>query len=572
MPRKKTNQKTTPGHRSHSAIALTYVEDVLAGRILASQQIKQACQRHLEDLKRSESPEFPYRFDSEKADRVCKFMELLPHTKGKWASKRETLRLEPWQCFLTVSLMGWVWKSDGLRRFRRAYICVARKNGKSIWAAALGMWMLCCDAEAGAEVYSAATGLEQAKEIFTPAKLMAERTPELQSRLGIQVNAESLIRVSDFSRFVPIIGRARDGSSPSAGFLDEYHQAISAEVHDALITGMGARQQPLMMVITTAGATTQGPCHQLQQEAEQVLAGLIENDELFAAIYTLDPDDDWSNPDLLIKANPNLGISIEPKWLLARHREAITNSAKQNNFRTKHCNQWVTASQTWLNAEALKKCADPKLDPEQFLKDPCWLGSDLASKLDLAATVRLHRRDIDGKPHYYCFCRPYLPEAQVDQPGNQHYQKWSHDGHLTATDGSSIDYSTLEADATEDIKKFQVKELAYDARYADQYAQRLNQLTGVVIVETPPSPLILSPAMKELEAAVMDGRFHYDCNPVMTWCLANVMTRETSVGNYTMPEKARPEYKIDCAVACFIAMARARLAPIAASTWTAEVW
>jgi phage terminase large subunit-like protein len=210
-----------------------------------------------------------------------------------------------------------------------------------------------------------------------------------------------------------------------------------------------------------------------------------------------------------------------------------------------------------MNMEFFRRCANTTLKIEDFKDDSCVLASDLASKIDLAATVTLFRRDIDGKPHYYAFTRCYLPEERINDPACQHYQKWKLDGYLVATAGNSMDYSVLESDAIGDINTYKVRELAYDARYADQYAQRVNAATGVTIVVIPPSPAQLSPAMKELEAAVHDGRFHYDGHPVLTWAMGNVLSRETAAGNLTMPDKPKPEAKIDPAVALFIGMARA---------------
>jgi phage terminase large subunit-like protein len=214
-----------------------------------------------------------------------------------------------------------------------------------------------------------------------------------------------------------------------------------------------------------------------------------------------------------------------------------------------------------MNMEFFRRCADPTLNEDDFLEDDCVLSSDLASKIDLSATVKLFRRDIDGKPHFYAFLRCYVPEAQVNNPANQHYQRWAHDGLLTATHGSSMDYAILEADAIVDIQKFKVSVLAYDERYADQYAQRVSDATGVTRVVIPPSPKELSPAMKALEAAVYDGRFHYDGNPILTWAMGNVLTKETAAGNLTMPDKPKPESKIDPAVALFLGMNRAMLMP-----------
>jgi phage terminase large subunit-like protein len=344
--------------------------------------------------------------------------------------------------------------------------------------------------------------------------------------------------------------------------MDEAHQLLDGQQYDNFRTGLSKRKNSLLLTISTAGvSSTENPCYQLQQDAQRVLEGVIENDRLFAAIYCADPDVDWASLEAARMASPNLGVSIDEEQILLDQREAVRNPARQNAFRAMVLNQWMTASSAWMNMSAWQKCYDPSLTEDSVKGLPCWIGSDLASKLDLSSTVRVFRRDLDGRPHYYALCRAYLPAERVNAPENQHYQKWAKQGFLTATPGSSIDYSMIEADTVADIGKLQVRELPFDARYADQWSQRVSELSGAIRIETPPNPGVLSPAMKELEAAVYDGRFHHDGNPLLTWCISNVLTRETPAGNFTMPDKERPENKIDAAMALFLAMSRAMLAP-----------
>lgn len=450
-----------------------------------------------------------------------------------------------------------------------------RGNGKSPLAAIIGLWMAFFDGEPGAEVYCGANKEKQAHEVFRPAQAMVEQELTLTERFGIHVAAKSIFQPSSRSRFQPVVKKPGDGASVYCGILDELHEALSPILYETFKTGANKRPGSLILVISTAGVqSTENPCYQLQRDAEKVLEGVIENDRLLAIIYCADPNVDWSSPEAVEMANPLLGISNDREAILLDQQEAVRNPAKQNIFKAKHLNIWSTASSSWMNMSAWQKCADTELTPDSCVELSCWLGSDLASKLDLSATIKLFRRDVVGeKSHYYAFSRSYLPESRVNLPENQHYQKWSKQGHLTATPGSSIDYATIEADSLADIATYQVKELAYDARYADQYAQRVSEASGIPRVETPPSPAILSPAMKELEAAVYDGRFHHDGDPVLTWCMSNVLTRETPAGNYTMPDKERPESKIDAAVALFIAMTRAMLHnPTPPKTWAPEVW
>ena len=435
---------------------------------------------------------------------------------------------------------------------------IPRKNGKSPLAAAIALYLTFFDCEPGAETYCGALTEDQAFEVFRPARAMLLGMPDLCARYGIEVHSKSLVQPSSGSRMRPVIGVGRDGSLPHCFIGDEAHQWRDASLYDAQSTGMVGRKQPLKIIISTAGDTIEGPCHEKQREVEAVLDGNAENERLFGIIYTADLDIPWTSREALYSANPNIGVSVSEESLIESQDEAIRNASKQGTFRCKHLNHWITSSSAWMNMEFFRKCADLKLNQHDFKLDACVIGSDLASKIDLSAIVNVFRRDIENKPHYYAFLRCYVPEAQVNST-NQNYQRWSAQGLLTATEGSSIDYATLERDVIEDIGRFNVTMLAYDERYADQFAQRISDQTKVPRVVIPPSPKELSPAMKELESAVYDGRFHYDGNPLLEWAMGNVLTKETVAGNLTMPDKPAPDRKIDPAVALFLAMNRAML-------------
>jgi len=200
--------------RPYAAIAEEYARDVTSGTIPACKSIRLQGKRFLAELKKQKRRDFPYRFDVAKAERVCRFIERMPHTKGKWARAKDSIHLEPWQIWIICCTFGWVRKSTGMRRFRILFVIVPRKNGKSALSAGIGLYMLCADGEFGAEVYSGATNEKQAWEVFKPARLMAMRTPALCSKFGVEVNARSLVRVDDESRFETITGDPGDGQSP----------------------------------------------------------------------------------------------------------------------------------------------------------------------------------------------------------------------------------------------------------------------------------------------------------------------------------------------------------------------
>ena len=274
--------------RDYSAIARQYAGDVTKGSVSACKSIRLQCQRFLDELKAQKGKAFPYRFDEAKAARVCKFIERLPHSKGKWA-RSGTIRLEPWQVWILCCAFGWLHKAGnraGTRRFRVLFIVVPRKNGKSALSAGIGLYMLCADGEYGAEVYSGATNEKQAWEVFKPAQLMAKRTPALLRHFGLEVNAKSLVKVADSSKFETIVGDPGDGQSPSCSIHDEYHEHPDDGQVNTMQTGMGAREH--------------GGCPVMEWEMNNVVAQADAKDN----VYPRKPRDEAKidNPVALIAA------------------------------------------------------------------------------------------------------------------------------------------------------------------------------------------------------------------------------------------------------------------------------
>jgi phage terminase large subunit-like protein len=551
--------------RDYAAIALQYARDVVDGRILGSQWLIKACRRQLNDLERIGTDPFPYRFDETRGAVVCRFIELMPHTKGKWARGGARIHLEPWQVFFLMVLFAWVHAETHLRRFTKAYLNVPRKNGKSIIAAGVGLYMFAADDEPGAEVYSGATTEKQAWEVFRPARLMAERTPEFLEQFGVEVGAANIHIPGDGSRFEPVIGKPGDGASPSCAIIDEYHEHETDDLLDTMETGMGAREQPLTLIITTSGTDLASPCYALQQDVLKVLDGAIENDRLLGVIYTIDEGMDWKSERAIRMANPNYDVSVSGEFLRAKIREAVQSARKQNVIKTKHLNVWCTARSPWMNMEAWKACGDPTLRDADFEGERCWIALDLASKLDIASTIRIFRREIDGVAHYYAFGRYYLPEDRATDPDRQHYQEWMHRGLLTVTEGNIIDYGKIHDDIVDDGHRFEIAEITGDPWNATKTLQDL-QKEGFTATEFPQTTARLSEPMKELEALVLAKkgdepapRFHHDGNPILTWMMSNVTVKPDAKDN-VFPRKDRPESKIDGAVACVMGTARAMTA------------
>jgi len=543
-----------------------YARDIVRGKTVACRYVIDACQQHLDDLAKEKTKKFLYRFDKDLAEKAAKFIQLLPHTKGEWAFKRMPITLEPWQLFIVCSAFGWVRKGSKLRRFREVYTEIPRKNGKSAISAGVALFCFTCDDEFGAEVYSGATTEKQAWEVFRPARLMCKRTPALCDAFGVEVNASNMNRPEDGARLEPLIGNPGDGASPSCAIVDEYHEHDTDALYTTMLTGMGARRQPLMWAITTAGYNIEGPCYDKRREVIEMLNGTVPNDELFGVIYTVDEGDDWTDPAVLRKANPNMGISVYSDFLLSQQKRAMNNARQANVFKTKHLNIWVSARAAYFNLVSWRNCEDETLTIEQFEGQPCYLSFDLARKLDMNSMVRIFTRDIDGRRHYYCvapkFWVPYDTVYSTDtdhQRTAERFQKWVNSGHLDVTEGAEIDYRVILEEAKAVNRQNPVEESAIDPHGATNLSHHLADegLSPITIVQNYTN---MSDPMKELEAAIEAGRFHHDGHPILTWCISNVVGKHLP-GNddVVRPIKEHSENKIDGATALIMDIGRAML-------------
>lgn len=540
----------TENDLAHVAAANRYAKDVVEGRVVACKWVRLACERHLVDLTAQRRKAFAYRFDEGKAEDICRFVELFRHVKGQWAKRREAIRLEPWQKFILCSVFGWVRKSDGFRRFRTAYIEVPRKNGKSLLSAAVGLYTLAADEEVGSEVYCGATTEKQALEVFRPAQAMAKGSVEFQEAFGVEVAASKIWIPGDGSRLEPLIGQPGDGASPHCAIIDEFHEHRNDVLIDTMESGMGAREQPLTFVITTAGTDTEGPCGTMNGMVKRVLEGKESDPELFGIIYTVDDPNDWQTDEAIRMANPNAGVSVSLEYLRSQVTRAIASPRRQATVKTKHFNIWVHSRQAWLDMEAWRACGEDGLSIEDFAGEPCMVGLDLASKIDIASRVAVFERE----GTYYLFGKHWVPEDRIAEVDDSKYLGWVTAGHLTATPGNIIDYDYIEEDLLELGSECEVLELPYDPHQATQLATRMRN-EGLPMVEVRQNTANLSPPMRELEALVRAGKVRHPNDPVLTWMFGNVTTKENAKGEL-YPRRERREDKIDGAVATLLAIGR----------------
>lgn len=526
----------------HVNTASKYAREIVSGKIKSCKYTRLACERYFEDLKRN----FQYKLDKTKVEKVCRFIELLVHVKGKWADER--FHLSPWQCFVICNIFGWVDKTTGYRRFTEAYIEVPRKNGKSFLASAIALYMFVADGEQGAEVYSGATTEQQAFEVFRPAKQMVDKLPTLKEAFGIEAFVKSMFSHSTSSRFQPIIGKPGDGSSPHCAIIDEYHEHKDASAYSAMQTGMAARSQPLLFVITTAGINTTGPCFALHHRIMKILEGTIDDDRTFGIIYRADDEDDWTDLETWKKANPNYGISINEDYIEKQLLRATQDISQQNIIRCKQLNQWLTVDTTWLDSLKVAKCVDRDLTIASVRHLPCVIGFDMAFKTDIAAVVAVFY----DEDKIYPFCKFYLPSATIEQPQNKHYQDWVFQEYLESCEGEIIDLDSINEYIRSLCVDYDVKGICYDPWRLEFWADKMAK-DGFNVIEVDQKVKYLSQPMKELQAAIYSKKFVYDGNPILTWMFGNVVAHYDKNENIK-PNKMRNEDKIDGVVAIIMAL------------------
>lgn len=534
--------------------AKRYITKVLDGKIPACRWVKFACLRQKQDLERKKNSKFPYHFDRKKANKPCKFIECLCHVKGPKAG--ECIHLEDWQCFIITTIFGWV-DDNGYRRFSQAYIEVGRGNGKSTFCSGIGLYMLCADGELGADIYSFATTRDQARIVFDDALAMARGNKDLQRYYGLTPLNNSMVIIGTNSKFLPKSADAGtlDGLNTHLGIIDELHAHKTRKVYDVVNSSTSKRSQSLIFTITTAGYILDGICMERRRTVGHVLDGSVIDEALFGIIYTIDEDDDWQSEISLKKANPNWGISVNPKQIMSELISAKLNTSAQKEYLTKHLDVWVNSDHQWLKMEHYRQCIDSSLKESDFYGEYAIYGLDLASKLDISALIRLHWREIDGVIHYYVFPYFYLPADAVHSSDNSQYEGWAKDEYIQTTDGPITDLNALQEWIAEDVKQYSVLSVAYDPMQATQMSQNLLG-DGVPMVELAQNLKNMSEPMKQVQALIYTGRLHIADNPVMHWMASNVVCHTDAKENI-YPRKEKVQNKIDGMVALIMAINQA---------------
>lgn len=521
-----------------------YAEQVRSGAILVCEYVRLAVERYYADLDRA-LDEGRY-FDKKAAMRAIHFIEKLKHTKGEWAGQR--FRLEPWQQFVLWNIFGWK-NADGTRRFRYAYIEIARKNGKTALSAGIGLYMLFADGESRPEVYSAATVKDQAKICFSDAVEIVKAT-DLKNYLTPYRN--SIVYELKGGTMKPLSSDygTHDGLNPSCGIIDEFHAHKDSGMFDVIKSAFGARRQPLMFVITTAGFNKSGACYAYRENVIKVLRGVNEDDSLFGIIYTLDDKSEWDDPKMWIKANPNLGVSLSADYLADQVKDAKNRPEAVRNVMTKNVDLWIDAERTWILDDAWQKCIGTTA-PADLKGCACWGGLDLSNVSDITAYVLLfHENDrFQLLPHFW------IPEEKMREKirkENINYDKWVAEGYVTVTPGNVIDYDFVKADILRIVADYDLRTSAYDRWNSSQTIIDL-QNEGMECNPFGQGYGSMSAPTKEFEKLVLTGKIEHFGNPVLRWMLASTLVKTDPAGNIK-PDKEKSTQKIDGIVAAIMAL------------------
>lgn len=527
-----------------------YARKVVGGKIVACKLVIAACQRHLNDL--VDGPKRGLIWCPDVAMRHIGFFSYLQHSKGEFAGN--IFVLESWQQFRVGCTLGWFNVKDGTRRFRTSYHEVARKNGKSQEAAGIALDGLIADGEQGAEIYSAATKRDQARIVFSEASRMARRSPDIRDKLRVfkpRISVESTSSI-----FEPLSSDARtlDGLNPSRLIVDELHKHSSRDLLDVLDTALGARRQPLLWIITTAGNDDPETVYaQEHQYAENVVLGVIEDDTYFAYIATLDEGDRWDDESVWIKANPNLGVSVKIDDIRRQVMKAKGSPAAKNSVLRLRMNVRRSDAVKAIPLEQWRACTEGPLDEVDLYGRRAFAAFDISKKTDLTAAVLFFPPVEDGE-RWKLIAKFWMPSDNVldrEEGDRASYARWIDDGWIEATSGSVVDQKCVFDQIMEWSRNVEIVDCPYDPWDATRLSLDL-QAEGVPVREFIQGLRSYSHPTKEFLNLVVAKNLEHGGNPVLEW-MANNLKVETDKNLGMMPHKKKSIGRIDGIVASIMA-------------------
>ena len=563
-----------------------YINKVINKELPVCQAAFLAVKRHLDDIEKSKNNDYPFYFDEDEAKRPITFIQSLVHTKGEWAN--HNIILESWEQFIIASIFGWRRKENKLRRYKKAYVQVSRKNGKTTFASGIGNYCFFCDspAEAGVEIYYIATKKDQAKIAWSESERQIRKAKALNKEAITYKQTSTITKKKDTASKSKPLGQdsnTEDGLNPHLVIVDEYHAHPDNELLNVLESGMGARRQPLTFIITTAGFDKTSVCFSEYEYAKQILQGSLNNDEYFCIIY--EPDnikDIWifmseykeklnNNQNtqeqeelinnIIFQANPNINISVKDSYLKSRLFEGLDKPAQRTDILTKNLNVWTQASEVWISSDRwLKSYLHQNLNINELKGKRACIGLDLATTRDIAAYV-LCFDTVDNDP-YILLPRFFMPKENIRQRSKEDrvpYELWASQGLITLTNGDIIDFDIIESSILQDAKDFEIIEIAYDPWKAIEIITHLES-EGFKMQQVRQSFAVggLSEGTSLFEKTIDERKLLHGNNPVLNWMISCCEVKTDGRDNYlpVKPDRRRSYKRIDGVVASIMALHR----------------
>ena len=525
-----------------------YANSVLTGQIITCQYTKDVCQRYLNWLTRTD-----IEFRSDKADSVVRFVEQLEHFQGKWAGRK--FKLSDWQKFIVYYVFGFYYTGTNNRVIRHIILDCARKQGKSMFVAALSLYKLIGEKESGCECYTLANSKQQSRILFDQIKNIAKRMDPKGKHLKSNLNRVKFDKTNSYIQILASDASKLDGYSASMFCEDEFHAARDTTLYDVMLSSQGARENPLSFVVTTAGHNTLCPYYKMRQSAIDVLQGRIQNDSLVAFIYTLDEGDDWTDETVWIKSNPNLNVTVSIDYIRDRITQAKTSSLIENDVKVKTLNCWVQSVETWITDSNLTaKIEHVYLD--QLKGEETYIGVDLAAVSDLTCWTALFppsetRSFFPDKYIFKTFC--YLPEQSIDNNANSaNYRRYISLDELTTTPGNVTDYDYILADMMKLQNDCYIMSVAYDSWNSTQFSISATN-AGLPMQPFSQSLGNFNKPTKEFERLLLSGKVIIDVSELVRWCFCNVRIKSDHNDN-CKPDKQSKMQKIDCVISMLEAL------------------
>ena len=518
-----------------------YAKDVIDGKVIACKYIKNACKRFLSDLERDDLV-----FHVALADDVIRFVGIMKHDTGKFAGK--PFKLLSWQQFVVANIYGFYWIEDETRRFTTAYIEIARKNGKTQLAAALGLYALLGEGERGTQVIAAANSKDQASILLNAATSLSKSIDAKHKYLSPFKSEIRLQKTNSFLKIVSADTSKLDGLNCSTFIIDEYHEAKDTKMWDVLKSSQGMRTNPLGIIITTAGFDKTSPCYEKRSVGIEVVSGVKTEDTFFCAIYTLDDEDDWTDSSVWSKCCPCLGITVSKKYMESQIESAKNSPREEVGVKTKNCNIWCSSYSVWIPDQYIVE-ATQNVDLGAFKGFPCYVGVDLAATSDFTAVAYMVVRD---GIYYFKVCY-YLPESALYEKSDKElYKYWRQRDLLTVTEGNVTDYDYITNDMMKYKESLLIQCVAYDKYNATQWAIDATS-KGLPLKEYSQTLCNFNIPTREFERLIKSGKVVIDNNEMNRFCLRNVSLKSDHNGN-VKPNKAIDKKKIDGVIAMLQAL------------------